>query len=173
MKKFIALVLCLSVLFSLCGCSLTKDIVDSTVNTKAVEKEFEHEDFKITLTSDFLTMDFVNEKCDFIWGTEDVTVLGILAELESDVLKNITAADYAKVYCNEVENIDASQLKTLDDIPIVEYEAENDGKTFKYLVSFYKSSKGVWVVMFSAEPDYYSANYDVICKYAKSVRCDT
>lgn len=170
MKRILSILLCLTFLFSLCGCVFAKDLKDSTVNLVAKEKSFKHEDFNITLTSDFLTMDFVDESYDFIWGTEDITVMGLLVKLDDDILNGITAYDYAIAFCEEMQ--EPVQVKTLDGIPITEYEAENKGNTYKYLVSFYKSSSGIWVVMFGAEPDDYSKHYSELCKYAKSVSFD-
>lgn len=174
MKRLISILICVAMMFSLCACDLVDDIADMTENVQAVPKTFEYNDFTIELTSDFLTMDFVDDEYDFIWGTTQITIMGLLAEMEPDVLENITAFDYATAYREEIKkaNIEPSKIEDLDGIPVMKYTTDSAMGELSVMTAFYKGSQGVWVVLYNVRTDIYDENYKAICQYAKSVKCN-
>ena len=172
MKKIISILLCMVMVLSLCACDFAKDIIDLTVNDTAVAKTFECGSLSLELNSDFLTMDFVDDNYEFIWGTEDVTIMGLMTEFEQDVLDNMTALDYATLFREQISDFNPSEISNLDGIPIMEYTNAGDDGDVTFLLTFYEATDGIWLVMFGADADVYSEHYTSFCEYAKTVRCN-
>jgi len=165
MKKIISILVCVAILASLSSCAFARDFFDMSVNVVEKEKSFEYEDFSIMLTTSFLTVDFISEEYSFIWGDGDVTVMGLEVDLEG-----VSAEDYAVAFAENLGYADGECVGELDGIPTIEYEAENDGELFRYLVFVYESADGFWVVIMGSEEDIYEEQYENICKYARSVQ---
>ena len=170
MKRIIGIVICVAMIFSLSSCAFFEDILTRSVNIVEKEKVFTFEDISITLTTDFMTMDFISEDYSFIWGDGDVTVMGMEAFVGKEYMENITAEDYAVVFEDELEGTESDDIGDLNGIPTIKYEAESDGELYRYLVCIYETADGFWVVMFGSEEDIYEKQYENICTYAKSVK---
>ena len=171
MKKIISIIACTAMLFSLSSCAFVRDLLVMNAFVVARDREFSYEDLSVTLTTDFMTMDFISEDYLFIWGDGDVTVMGTEALLEEDVIGAVSAADYAEIFADNLGITEEDAIGELDGIPTIRYDVFND-EPYTYLVCIYESSDGFWVVVFGSEAEVYEEHYEEICKYAKSVKIE-
>lgn len=164
MKKLVAVVLTVGLLFSLGACTFLKDVQDLGKGD-VTEKVFEFDDVSLTLSSDFIRMGFIDESYDFIVGNEVVAVYGLKAPFEDTELAEYTVAEYAELFSDQLE-YDAT-VSMVGEIPTVEY-GEDD---MKMITAFYKGDTCFWVIMFGVATEEYDASYPDICNYIKSVKC--
>lgn len=168
MKKIVCTILCAILILSCSACDLAKDIFTKSVSITDAEKVFEHEDFSITLTTGFLTMDFISEDFSFIWGDGIITVMGMEAGIGVD---EITLSEYAEFFSQNLDGVNSVKTDTLDNtIPCVEYSVDNDGEMYSYLTCFYEAKDDIWIILFGAPESDYTKNYESICKYARSAK---
>ncbi len=168
MKKVIALFTVICLMTTLCGCALLKDIVDSTGREKP--KTFEFDGVSIELTNQFFRMDFLSEDYDFVVGTDDITVMGVKAVVEDN--EEIPVIDYADFYRTAIAYKNPTEITEIDDVPTFQCVMDDeDGEDTRVAVMFYKGTDCFWVIFFAADTDDFSENYNDICKYAKTVKC--
>lgn len=170
MKRIISILVCVAILASLSSCAFVKDLMTRSVNLLEREKEFVFEDLSITLTTSFMTLDFINDEFSFIWGDGNVTVMGIEVDVGEEMIKEVSTEDYAAVYASELEGVSEDDIGDLNGIPTILYSVDNGDGVFTYLICFYETSDSFWVVMLGSEEDIYEEEYDNICKYAASVQ---
>ncbi len=173
MKKLVLILLCVSMVLSLTACGFSKRIVEAAENKAETVKTFRCDDLSIELTNDFMTMNFIDDTYNFIWGSGDVTVMGLYSEFEDDILQNMDVFEYAQAFRDNLSESDPSEVTLLDTIPTIEHTTiDEKGEKMIYLLAFYKAEHGIWLVTFGAEEDDYSEHYSDICKYAKTVKCN-
>ncbi len=169
MKKILALIMIVCLMLSLCGCTFLKDLSDSTRDEEP--KTFEYDGISIELTTNFVRMDFVSEEYDLVIGNDDLTVIGVKAVLDDG--GTTSAAEFAEIYRSVIEKHNPTEVTELDGIPTLQCIMKEDGEEdLKVATMFYKGSSCLWVVCFAADEDEFSGQYDDICKYAKTVKCD-
>lgn len=172
MKRILAFILVACMAFSLCACEFAKDVADSTLNIKAKAKTFEFDGISIELTTDFMRMDFISDEYDFIVGTETLTLMGIKVDNEGSALDEIPVNDFAENFRSLMLSSNPTEITLIDDIPTMQYTASEDGEEQTIAVMFYKGSDCFYVLCFGASSDNFKEQYNDICKYAKTVKCE-
>lgn len=171
MKKIIVCFIAIIMVLSLCACDFAKDLIDSSLNITARAKTFQCGSLSIELNSEFLTMNFIDDSYDFIWGTDEITVMGIFSEFDKETLDNMTALDYATIFRDQIAHVDPTEIADLDGIPTMQYTTTEDDDETTVLIACYEATDGIWVVMFGVDADDYTEYYASICEYAKTVKC--
>lgn len=164
------MVICL--MFSLCGCAFLRDVADSTVNNDEKAKVFDFEGLSIELTTDFLRMDFISEDYDVIVGDGEITVMGIKMLNEETQLGDLTVMEFAQNFRSQMEANNPTEITEIDGIPTMQYVSTEGDDVQKIAVMYYKASDCFWILCFAVEADDFAENYNDICKYAKTVKCE-
>lgn len=170
MKKIISVLICLCLIFSLCGCSFVKDITDSAVKGKTA-KRFDFDGVSIQLTNEFLRMDFISEDYEFVVGNEDITLMGMKTDFKDTALADYSAKEFAGYFKELMADSNPTEVKEDDGIPSIEYTTREGDDNMTCILKFYKGSSSFWILCFTVEADDYSEHYPEICKYAKTVKC--
>ncbi len=169
MKKILALLMTICLIFALCSCTFLKDLSDST--RSAEPKVFEYDGISIELTTEFLRMDFVSEDFDFVIGNDGLTVMGLKVPFENNA--EFSAMDYAQSFHSNFTSYNPTQITEIDGIPTFEYVMSDEkDDDLKYAVTFYKGTDCFWVLLFAEDIDDFDEHYADICKYAKTVKCE-
>ena len=170
MKKVASILLVLCLVVSLVGCNFLTDIADST---KVEEpKTFEFDGISIELTTNFLRMEFVSDKYDFIVGDEILSVFGIKTETKGTDLEDMSASEYAQNFRSLMEYCEPTEITFIDDIPTMQYTEGEAGEEQTCAVTFFKGEKYIWIVCFAAATEDFDDLYEDICSYAKTVKCE-
>lgn len=164
MKKILSVLLIFVMCFSLCGCAFLGDVMDMSEKEKA--KTFEFDGITIELTTKFLRMDFISEDFDFTVGNEIITVIG--KKFNADELGDPTVLEFAEYYTLLLKDNNPSPVTEIEGIPTTGYTAEDH----TFLLAYYKGSDSFWIISFGTLSTDYQSNYDNICNYAKSVKCE-
>ena len=172
MKKIFSVVIVLVLCLSLCGCAFMRDIADSSMNIKEKAKTFQFDGLSIELTTDFLQMDFISEDYDFIVGNEDLTVMGIKMPNGETDIGDYTVDEFAEHFRNMMIDSNPTEIIKIDGIPSMQYTSNDGDDTQTVGVMYYKGSDCFWILCFATESDDFVENYNDICKYAKSVKCE-
>ena len=172
MKRLLVVLLAVCMTFSLCACTFAKDVADSTLNIKAKAKTFEFDGISIELTTDFMRMDFISEEYDFIVGTETLTLMGIKMDNGETALGDMPVKDFAENFRSLMLDSNPTKITLIDNIPTMQYTASEDGEEQTIAVMFYKASDCFYVLCFGADSEDFNEQYEDICKYAKTVKCE-
>lgn len=172
MKKVLSVVVVLVLCLSLCGCAFARDVADSTLNIKEKAKTFYFDGISIELTTDFLQMDFISDDYDFIVGTEDLTIMGIKLLNSETQMGDCTVDEFAENFRSLLLENNPTEIIKIDGIPAMQYISTEGDDVQTIAVMYYKGSDCFWVLCFAAESDDFVENYNDICKYAKSVKCE-
>ncbi len=172
MKKILAVLLSLCLVFGLCGCTFLDDIKDMAKNGEATPKTFDFEGVSIELTTDFLRMDFVSEDFDFVVGSGDITVLGLKADFEGTDISDYTTLEFAENFKNSLENIKADDVTEVDGIATFKYVTTEEEENLANDVMIYKGTNCFWVIWFSVTDTEYDTYHADIVSYAKTVKCN-
>lgn len=171
MKKFLAIIMVVVLSLSFCGCDFLKDVVDSTKGEKA--KTFDFEGISMELTTTYLRMEFISEQYDFIVGNETVSIFGMKVPCSEDELNALSVSEYAQNFHDAMEQDNPTEVTLIDGIPSLQYTAVNeDDEEQTTAVMFYKGKDCFWVICFVTLSQEFEDNYDDICKFAKSVKCE-
>lgn len=165
MKKILAVLMAILLIFTLCACDFLKDVKDMAENEVAQPKTFEAEGISIGLTTDFLQMDFVDKDYDFIFGDKTLTVMGEKWLNSETELGDFTVAEFAEYHRFLLEKINPTALSDLEGIPTMQYTTED----ITAAIMYYKATDCFWIVTFACDSDKFTNIYDDITQYAKSV----
>lgn len=145
--KVLLLVLCLAMFASLIsGCGLSAAI------TKGSPKDFTKAGMTITLTTKFSEQELVNQTACYSSQTIVVTALkeeNSLFEKANVQVKNLSEYANLVIETNKI----SSTVKESDGATYFIYEAEANGKTFKYYARVFKAEDAYWLVQFGCEKD--------------------
>lgn len=132
-------------------------------------KDFTKAGMTITLTSDFTEKDLVNQTAYYTSETVIVTALKEEKSLFEEANINIdTLTEYAELV---IENNNANSTVTEENgATYFIYEAEANGKEFKYYASVFKTDDAFWLVQFACEKDDFDSNKTQFAEYASSVK---
>lgn len=174
MKKIIALLLCLTMLFSFASCEKS----DTTPNNDPQPVTITGPDFvyndelKLSLTEEFKQV--VCEGYAACYVSDKVTVYVIREDLTklTDEQANMSTLEYAEAFRYQNSYSKPSAVSTSSRIISLTGTHTPDGKTdatHKSLYSMYKSSKAFWTIQFSCSVDDYSDLSRDFTKWAQSV----
>ncbi len=162
MKKILAVVLLVCVLFSLSGCG-----------KKAYEykdSEFSSNGITITLTKAFKGKNHTGYAA--CYDSKDVAVFVIKENytLNAD-FKDMTLDQYAESIYSVNSERNPSPITKTEGITYIEYEfANEDGAViYKYFVAMYKGDEAFWLVQFACNVDVYGEYLPYFVKWAKTV----
>ncbi len=174
MKRILALLLSVMMIFSLCACDFMKDLSDFVENDTPTSKTFDLDGISIELTTDFIRMDFLDEEYDFVIGTESVSVFGFDMTFDDTGLDKASVLEFADVFRQQMMNTypDITEIVDEGGIQMFQYADSEDGEALTSVVAFYKASDRFWIITFAIETKDYEKLYPEICKYAKSVKCE-
>ena len=175
MKKILAVMLSVCMLFCLCACDFAKDIADLAANDTPKDKTFDLDGISIELNTNFLRMDFLDkEEYDFIVGDENISIFGVKAPFEDTGLENCTVLEYTDLFYQQMTSLDIdAEIIEDNGIKMVKYtDIDGDGEESNYVVAFYKAQDYFWVITFAVDAKDYEQLYPDICKYVKSVKCN-
>lgn len=172
MKKTISLLLCFCLAFCLCGCDFLRDVADSA-NGEKTPKTFDFEGISMELTNEFLRMDFISEKYDFVVGNEKLSVMGIKMDSKESNLENLSVLEFAKFFRELMKDDNPTEVTEISQIPTMQYTTtDDDGENQTAAVMFYKGTDCFWIVCFVTKTDNFEESYEEICGYAKTVVCE-
>ncbi len=173
MKKILAVLMALCLIFSLCGCDFLKDVSDKAANDVAKPKTFEMDGVSIELTTDFLQMDFVDEDYDFIIGDETLTIMGEKFLNSETDFGDFSAQEFAEYHRFLLENINPTIISDLEGIPTMKYTTtKDDGKEITASLMYYKAKDCFWILTFATDSDKFLKLNKDINEYAKSVKVE-
>ncbi len=172
MRKVFVTLLAFALAFGLCGCAFLEDMVDMSFHITAKPKTFEVDGLSIELTTDFLQMDFIDERYDFIIGGDNVTVMGIKAGFENEALRELTDWEYAQLFRATLDEASASELQKNGNIPTFSFESTDEEGSMTSDVVFYKGRDCFWVVLFTVDSRLYEKYHPIILDYANTVKCE-
>ena len=161
MKKFIALILCILALISLCSC---KDLLDSETGAR------DYDEFSIEIPEAFkeVAVDgyaayFVYDNV-YVWAIKDS-----FANLDGSAVWEV--ADYAERihYVNALKS--PTPVTVTDGLYNIEYTVFNEMKNinFTYFTVMYKGSDAFWMVQFACDENEYAEYKPHFLAWAKTV----
>ena len=172
MKKILSVLLVVCMLFSLCGCDFIADIADNVINDEVKPKTFEFEELSIELTTEFLRMDFISDDYEFVVGNGEISVFGMKLPFEETELGEYSVQEFAEYFHSAMEEDKPTEVTQIDGIPTFQYSAVEDGDPQTVAVMMYKAKDCFWILLFGGKTDAFNEEYDNICRYAKSVKCE-
>lgn len=173
MKKIIAIIAVLCMVFSLASCKMAEDVVDSTLNVVPKSKVFEKDGFSIELTTDFISTEMSGESYSMVVSDGEISLMTIKSDLSETALADYTAKQYAEYFRDimaQNESISPTEVKDVEGIPVFEYGSGEDS-SIKAITAIYKSGGQFWVALFTIENEKYDERYSDIIGYAKTVKC--
>ena len=165
MKKFIALLTLLVMIFSLCGCDALEDLFESDPKT------FTAGAFSITLTEDFTKIkegEYEEYEGFFAAYKSDYVHVLVLQELYEDIGEEMTLDEYIELSL-EVNDMPGKAVKDGEGYRFVTYIENEDGENMFYRACYYEGEDGFYVVSFVTPQDNldeYGSDFE---KWAESV----
>lgn len=174
MKKIIALLLCLTMLFSFASCETSDTTDDATPQTLTVTgPDFVYNDeLKLSLSADFKQVNCEGYAACYV--SDKATVYVIREDLANltEAQANMTTLEYAEAFRYQNSLNKPSAVSTTSRIISLTTTYTPDGEsdaTHKALYSMYKSSKAFWTVQFSCSVEDYTDLSKDFTKWAQSV----
>ena len=171
MKRILSILLAALLCISFCACGAMENALEA-IDVPATPKTFTVENLTIDLNDDFFRMDAIAPEYDFCIGSEHISILGLRVDFAEYELDGIDLWEYAEAYHSVTEQSTLTELKDLNGIPTMQYEASDDDDSAKTVfIAFYEASDCFWVLNFAFDADEYSTLYPLAEQYALSVKC--
>ncbi len=137
---------------------------------KATPKDFSYEEMTITLTALFKEEEVEGRT---VFTSNDVAVF-VLREnfIAGDIdLSGYTVRGYAELARENNPVMAGATYEETDGVPNMVYTyAGDDGKTYAYFTTFYKSSNAFWIVQYFVNESEYESRKPKLIEWAKTVR---
>ncbi len=173
LKSFVSLIVVVSFVFSLSGCSFNflNDLIGKFY--EAPKEEVKIDGLTITLTKAFAKME--SEEYDYLYDAKDAAVIVLkqsFAEYEGFIGNSLD--EYAEATREANAKHSPSEIKKEDYLTAMEYKAisDVDGKEYTYYAVFYSGSDAFWTIQFFCLSTDYEAYKPYFVEYAKSVTID-
>ena len=161
MKKVVTLMLVLTVLFSLMGC---------TAPFEAEKKDFTLKELTITLTEAFDSE--IDDEGDMSCSASDVVVYIIREDLYGTRWEGETFSEYSQENrLMAAEYYDVSEMKEVDGITYFEFNDEFLFTEYRYMITMYQATDNVFfIIEFSCPSKEYETYYPYFLESAKTVK---
>ena len=160
MKKFLSLLILLTITISFSACS---------ANTPK-EKTFSSSGMEITLTSEFTQKSMANYTVCYESPNSAVLVLKESFSL-MDGSEDMTLAEYGEMVRNSNSSHSPSSLSTANGITYFEYSYLNQSEniTYRYYTTVHKGSDAFWLIQFVCPDSQYTTQKTNFVTFAKSI----
>lgn len=151
MKKLLLTILLVTLLIPLSGCTS--------------RKTFDKNDFKITLTNEFI--EGKKAKINYFFKSNDVGVAILKEEFENLKISNLDKDSTLEDYRDLIANQNSEDIKIKKEKNFYYFSYTNE--SYYYLTAMYKGKDAFWLVNFFTVKENGKKLENTLLKYAKSV----